>query len=225
MRERIAGVAVGIVVVAGTVACGGSSVGRAHDVLDRAEDTIPEIRELYEEATAALRENSERLEAGCPTRHEALDPPAEFRSREAIDAWQQGGRLSRDCRNAVRQFGRIVSDSENDVRRYDIETVTATIERLRRQLDETPADALDQMVEQNPLDDALWRALYVLSSVEALMEVARRGPSIIPTISIETAHERIAARSAEAEAANATAEQVNETWTTFAAEALTVVRQ
>ena len=107
------------------------------------------------------------------------------------------------CLREINAPDGFLRESENDVARYDVETLTTTIERLRTELEAMASEVLDPIVQQAASDEALWNDLYLLSSPGAMTAVMFRGRGIIPGIDIDAARERIAERAERARAARA----------------------
>ena len=219
MAKRLIVLAASVLLV-GAVGCGSSSHRRADAVLDRAEAAIAEIHALHDEANDTLVEQHEGRPERCP---ETGWSPEVFLGfgipRETRDAMSEAENRLRVCRGELASLNAILSESQADVDRYDVERLTGTIERLRTELEDTPSDVLDQIVERAASDEALWLDLYALSSPGAMTAALLSGTSSIPSIDIDAARERVAERTERAQAAGVAVDEALEQLAAAAAHA------
>ena len=211
-----------LIAVAG---CGSSSHRHAHAVLDRAEAAFTEIHALYAEAHTELVREREAWPERCPIPDlpSVLGLPRE--QRHAMGAINRAEARYYRCLGQINVPDGFLRESGSDVARYNVESLRTAIERLRTELDETPAEVLDPIVQQASSDEAIWNDLYLLSNPGAMAAVMFRGSGAIPGIDIDAARERIAERAERARTARAAVDDALEQLAADVAEARILLDQ
>ena len=164
-------VALAVTALLAAAGCGSSAHRRGNAVLDRAESAIVEIHALYDEAHTNLVRAHEAWPESCPNTDLPNVLTLFSQQRHATGAINAAEGWYYRCLRQINGLDGILRESQNDIARYDVERLRGTIDRLRTQLEETPSEVLDPIVQQAPSDEALWNDLYLLSSPGAMTAV------------------------------------------------------